>query len=300
MAPPEVGRSAPEARCRPSVDAVYRIIFTALGNIGHFHFKSTVNGDAYTLAADAKIDTTIFDYRGNMSSNGAVPSRTPRPVDYKFNYKQKTFLKKKKLKALNIAFNDGAVSKVTFTPRDELSAKAVPVTPEQLKSVLDPLSGVMALSLTDITKPCSQKLPIYDGKQRFDLVFTPKGRSGGDHVCGVRLVPISGHKPGEGAASVIKGDIVLVMRPVPKANVAIPYRADCADHRRHRRAHLRAGRHHHAGPAALRTALIAGQLPPSNRQRASGRLQCALVSRCAASIMRLISANVSAMPLPET
>ncbi|MEO8420303.1 MAG: DUF3108 domain-containing protein [Hyphomicrobium sp.] len=207
-----------------SVDAVYRISFTALGNIGNFHFKSTVNGDAYTLAADAKIDTTIFDYRGNMSSNGAVPSRTPRPVDYKFNYKQKTFLKKKKLKALNIAFNDGAVSKVTFTPRDELSGKAVPVTPEQLKSVLDPLSGVMALSLTDITKPCSQKLPIYDGKQRFDLVFTPKGRSGGDHVCGVRLVPISGHKPGEGAASVIKGDIVLIMRPVPKANVVIPFR----------------------------------------------------------------------------
>ncbi len=62
-----------------SVDAVYRISFTALGNIGNFHFKSTVNGDAYTLAADAKIDTTIFDYRGNMSSNGAVPSRTPTP-----------------------------------------------------------------------------------------------------------------------------------------------------------------------------------------------------------------------------
>jgi hypothetical protein len=40
----------------------------------------------------------------------------------------------------------------------------------------------------------------------------------------VRLVPISGHKPGEGAASVVKGDIVLVMRPVPKANIAIPYR----------------------------------------------------------------------------
>ena len=67
-----------------------------------------VNGEAYALTADAKIDTAIFDYRGNMSSNGAVPSRTPHPVDYKFNYKQKTFLKKKKVKALNIAFNGGA------------------------------------------------------------------------------------------------------------------------------------------------------------------------------------------------
>ena len=69
--------------------------------------------------------------------------------------------------------------------------------------MLDPLSGVMALSLTDIASPCDQKLPIYDGKQRFDLVFTPLAPlPARDHVCDVRLVPISGHKPGEGADSV--------------------------------------------------------------------------------------------------
>jgi len=91
--------------------------------------------------------------------------------------------------------------------------------------VLDPLSGVMALSLGNIAKPCEQKLPIFDGKQRFDLVFSPTGRSkGADQVCRVRLVPISGHKKGEGAGSVIAGDIEVVMRPVPKANILIPYR----------------------------------------------------------------------------
>ena len=207
-----------------TVDAVYRINFTALGDIGHFHFKSTINGDAYALVAGAKINAAIFKYDGDMSSGGALVSLVTRPTTYNFSYRQKTLLKKKKKKSLSIAFNGPAVSNVTFVPPEDVSEKAIPVTSDQLKRVLDPLSGVMALSLADLANPCDQKLPIYDGKQRFDIVFTPKGRAGADHVCNVRLVPISGHKPGGGAASVINGNIELVLRPVPKANVVIPYR----------------------------------------------------------------------------
>lgn len=218
---PAVG--APKGTLPVNVDAVYRVSFTALGDIGHFHFNSQIDGDAYALAADAKIDTAILDYRGNMASRGAVAGSTisTQPADYTFNYKQKIFLRKKKVKSLNIAFAGPAVSKVT--PYDPLSPKAIPVTPEQLKNVLDPLSGVMALSLGNLSNPCSQKLPIYDGKQRFDIIFTPARRAGADHVCNVRLVPISGHKPGEGSTSVVSGKIELVMRPVPKANIVIPY-----------------------------------------------------------------------------
>lgn len=206
-----------------NVDAVYRVNFTALGDIGHFRFNSKVDGDAYTLSAEAKIDTTIFDYRGNMASKGAVTPTgiSTQPADYTYVYKQKTFLKKKKVKTLNISFTGPAVSKVT--PEDPLSPQAIRVTSEQLKNVLDPLSGVMALSIGNISDPCAQKLPIYDGKQRFDVVFTPVRRAGADHVCNVRLVPISGHKPGEGSTSIVNGKIELVMRPVPKANIAIPY-----------------------------------------------------------------------------
>jgi hypothetical protein len=207
-----------------TVDAVYRISFTGLGDIGHFHFNSQVNGDTYALVADGKIDTAIFDYRGDMKSRGSViaTGTGTQPADYTYNYKQKTLLKKKKLRNLNITFNGPAVASVT--PPETMSAPYVLVTSEQLKNVLDPLSGVMALSMGNLANPCAQKLPIYDGKQRFDLVFTPKSRAGADHVCDVKLVPISGHKPGGGAGSVINGNIELVMRPVPNANVAIPYK----------------------------------------------------------------------------
>jgi len=215
---------AAESPLPTTVDAVYRINFTALGDIGHFHFKSTVSGDAYTLVADGKIDTAIFDYRGDMKSRGSViaTGTGTQPADYTYNYKQKTFLKKKRLKNLNITFNGPAVA--TVTPPENLSSPYILVKSEHLRNVLDPLSGVMALSIGNLANPCAQKLPIYDGKQRFDLVFTPKGKAGSDHVCNVKLVPVSGHKPGEGAGSVVNGNIELVMRPVPNANVAIPYK----------------------------------------------------------------------------
>jgi len=210
------------------VSALYRVSFGLLGEIGYFRFKSVIDGKAYILAAEAKIDTAVFDYSGVMSSTGAVLSAVTKPLGYKFRYKQKAILGKKKVRSLDIAFKNSSVTDVTFVPpEDREKDKIVPVTSEQLKNVLDPLSGVMALSLGNIDKPCDQTLPIFDGKERFNLVFAPTGHSVGaaaDQVCRVRLVPISGHKKGEGASSVISGNIEVIMRRVRKANILIPYR----------------------------------------------------------------------------
>lgn len=210
------------------VQAVYRISFGLLGEIGTFHFTSDIKNDAYTLTAKAKIDTAVFDYAGFMSSTGSVVSASAMPADYSFRYKQKAVLGKKKKKALSIAFDRQGVKDVSFVPPERPHPKAVPVTEQQLQKVLDPLSGVMALSLGNLDRPCEQRLPIFDGKQRFDLVFTPTARrateSGGGWLCHARLIPISGHKKGEGQDSVINGDIEVVLRPVPRANILIPYR----------------------------------------------------------------------------
>lgn len=217
-----------DPRVLPSqVSALYRISFGLLGEIGAFQFKSTIDGDTYALAANAKIDTAVFDYSGAMSSNGSVQASVAKPDGYQFSYKQKAVLGKKKIRSLNIAFDPSGVKDVTFVPPDEPSNKAIPVTREHLRSALDPLTGVMALSLGNIKRPCEQKLQIFDGKQRFDLLFSPTGRRDGPgpgQVCRVRLVPISGHKPGEGSDSVISGNIEVVLRPIPKANILIPYR----------------------------------------------------------------------------
>ena len=209
------------------VNALYKIRFGLLGEIGTFQFKSHIDGETYTLSADAKIDTTVFDYLGSMTSSGAVHASHATPADYEFRYRQKVLLGKKKAKSLSIAFDDAGAKGVTFVPPDPPSNKVIPVTKEQLLRTLDPLTGVMALSLADIDRPCDQTLPIFDGKQRFDLIFTPTGRTEGnghDQVCNVRFVPISGYKPGEGSDSVISGNIEVTLRAIPKAHILIPSR----------------------------------------------------------------------------
>ena len=228
LASPTAQSASAAPRTLPAqVSATYKISFTVLGDIGTFRFSSSIDGDAYALAADATIDTAVFDYNGVMASTGSVLAAITKPGDYKFRYKQKALLGKKKKRSLNIVFDGAGVTGVNFAPPDPPSNKAIPVTEAQLRNVLDPLSGVMALSLGDAAHPCDQKIPIYDGKQRFDLIFTPAGPSTGpnaDQLCHVRLVPISGHKPGEGTDRVINGQIEVVLRPVPKANILIPYR----------------------------------------------------------------------------
>ena len=49
----------------------------------------------------------------------------------------------------------------------------VPVTEADLRSVLDPLSGLIFAGDSNV---CPSRLPIYDGESRMDLVLTPKGR----------------------------------------------------------------------------------------------------------------------------
>ena len=89
--------AAAEPRVLPSqVHAVYRISFGLLGEIGAFNFKSAIDGDSYTLSADAKIDTTVFDYKGSMQSSGLVEKAdATRPGGYQFSYRQKALLGKK-------------------------------------------------------------------------------------------------------------------------------------------------------------------------------------------------------------
>jgi Protein of unknown function (DUF3108) len=209
------------------VVASYKITFGLLGNIGSFRFRSDVNGEAYNLSADAKIDTAVFDYNGVMTSIGSVFSAVTKPSHYTFQFKQKAFLSSSKSKSLGIGFDPTGVRDVRWAPPDDFPGGFIPATKEQLRNVLDPLTGVMSLSVGDTARPCDRRLPIFDGRQRFDLVFTPASRPVSpvaDQVCHVKMIPISGYKPGEGSESVISGTIEVVLRPVPKANIIIPYR----------------------------------------------------------------------------
>ena len=78
-------------------------------------------------------------------------------------------------------------------------------------------------------------IPIFDGKERFDLLFSrkgemrvteqaPSGQPGVAHVCRVRYLLIAGHKiDGDTKFMAANDAIEVALRPVPSANVFVPY-----------------------------------------------------------------------------
>jgi hypothetical protein len=115
------------------------------------------------------------------------------------------------------------------------SAPIIPLREHHLQGVVDPLSAIMMLSRGAAADPCDRRIPIFDGKERFDLLFSrkgdirvteqsPSGQPGFAHVCRVRYLPIAGHKIDSDTKYMAANDAIEVaLRPVPSANVFVPY-----------------------------------------------------------------------------
>jgi hypothetical protein len=217
------------------VQAVYRIGFGGL-DLGNFEFNSTLNGSTYTLSGQAQITAVFgaYEWKGQSRSAGAVAATGPRPASYAFNFKNQS-----KVGAVQMGFADNSINKLSVEPPSHPHPTTVPVKPEHLKDVLDPLSAVMALTRAPSVRvagsnPCARRLAIFDGKQRFDLVFGFKrtadlgelGIKGQPRavVCRVRYVPIAGYRPNEETVQMSQQTGIEVwMVPMADANMFVPY-----------------------------------------------------------------------------
>lgn len=221
------------ARDWPSqVRAVYVITFGGF-ELGKFVFSAEVRAGKYWLNGDAKLSAVFgaFKWRGLSSSKGRIGAGRPLPVAYDFAYKSNS-----KRGRIGLEFNRGAVRKISTIPPVGPSKKRVPLKPKHLVGVLDPMSAVMALTRHTNGNPCQRKIAIFDGKQRFDLVLSFKGRRPINNrkgyglesyafVCRVRYVPIAGHKWNKGTRFMANSKSIEVwLVRAPKARVFLPYK----------------------------------------------------------------------------
>lgn len=219
------------------ISATYGIYMSGW-KLGKFRFQSTFNGNQYKLLGKTEIKPPIiglfFDWRGRVSSTGSVKGSEATPKAYSFSFRSNS-----KSGKLNMAFTDGAVTKVVERPRKGLSRKHIPVEPAHLRGVLDPLSALMMFQRksNSLRSACDKTIPVYDGKQRFDLRLSYKGRSrvtraqtgaysGPVVVCRVKYRPISGYKPSNKTVRSMarSNDIELWLIPVRGSNIFVPYR----------------------------------------------------------------------------
>jgi Protein of unknown function (DUF3108) len=218
------------------VDAVYKIHFSGL-DLGEFTYSSRVQQNSYSATSNAQISAMFgaYEWKGQSRSAGTTVDAGPKPASYAFNFKNQS-----KIGSVSMAFTGNAVTNVSAVPPIERKPGTIEVKDTHLKDVLDPLSAVMALTRAASAgkvagvNPCARRIPIFDGKQRFDLVFSPKRTaplaeigSKSPHmafVCRVKYVPIAGYRMNEDMRQMQQATGIEVwMVPLAEANVFVPY-----------------------------------------------------------------------------
>lgn len=210
------------------VDAHYKITLNGF-DVGTLHYASAVEGSTYTLSSDVRLSFLLgaFQWKGVSRTVGTSTSKALSPTGFNFD-----FASTLKDGAIRMGFDKGNVRSVSIDPPSPPAEGTVPVQSQHLKGVLDPLSAIMSLTQGASGNPCTRKVAIFDGKQRFNLELAYRrqedlggGQAGTGTVCMVRYIPIAGYKASpETQALAANTGIEIVFRPVPSADLMVPHR----------------------------------------------------------------------------
>jgi hypothetical protein len=223
--------ASPAAGWPAVVRASYEVSFNGF-YVGTFDFEAQTEEQSYSLTGNAQLTLLLgaFTWTGETRAFGLFANQAPKPAAFSFDFKANS-----KTGSTKVDFNNGAVLDVRHNPKPPPKGDVVPVREQHLKGVLDPLSAIMVIANYSSPDPCDRRLPIFDGKERFDLVMSykgemkvneqqPSGQPAMAHVCKVKYRPIAGHKPDTENSYMATTDAIEVsLRPIPSANVLIPY-----------------------------------------------------------------------------
>jgi len=211
--------------------AQYEVNFNGF-NVGTLEFVSQAEQQSYTLVANAKLSVLlgVITWDGQTRSFGMIAKEALKPAAFTLDFRANS-----RSGSTRVGFDDGAVTKIAHLPPPIVHPETIPLRADHLKGVVDPLSAVMVLSRGSSTNPCERRIPIFDGRERFDLLFSykgemkvteqlPSGQPGIAFICKVRYLPIAGHKvDSETKFMAANNEIEVALRPIPAANVFVPY-----------------------------------------------------------------------------
>ncbi len=162
-------------------------------------FRSQFDGERYTITGSlrsAGLVDIFSSTRGTTSVSGIVSRARLRATAYTVTYQSG-----KRSRHIDVAFRDGNVVKASMTPARKQPKNWVPVSRDDMRAVLDPISGLI---IPEGDRVCPKTLPIFDGESRLDLKLSAKGTrpfsttgfKGEAVVCGIRFIPRSGYRKG--------------------------------------------------------------------------------------------------------
>ena len=182
--------------------------------------------------------------RGAATARGQVQDAKVVPTAYAINTRSGS-----KGRVIRIALAGGTVSQLMIDPPPSPQRRIVPVTDADTRGIVDPLSAVImpVAGSGEALSPasCDRKLPVFDGRQRYDVTLRydrmetakpdrsenadPKAGGGYDGalvVCKASYRAIAGHRPDRENVTFMENnkDMEVWLAPVTGSRVLMPWK----------------------------------------------------------------------------
>jgi hypothetical protein len=205
--------------------------------IGRGNWVIEVSEDKFSATASGGtfgIMRVINAGRGNSIAQGTLSGGQLVPMTY-----AATITNDKRIDDVRMVFSGGGVKDLSVEPPLGPSADRIPVTDADRRNVYDPMTATIdpVGGNGDPVSPqaCHAKVPVFDGRMRYDLrsefkrmeiVKAEKGYQGPAVVCAVYFVPISGYVPDRYAIKYLAAlrDAEVWLAPILGTRIVVPYR----------------------------------------------------------------------------
>lgn len=224
--------AATAAKADGHTEIRYAVSFAGV-SVGQGALAIEVNSEGYSASGSGAV-TGILQIlapgKGTASARGRFAGGRVLPATF-----TTTSESGERWEDIRLSMQNGAVKEATvLPPRVSTSKDRVKVTEEHLKNVLDPMSAALmpvpgSGSLSG-PEACNRTLPVYDGRMRYNLVFSfdrtealkdIKGVSGPLAVCKVNYVPVAGHRESK-TKNIAEQKIVVWLAPVSDTRILVP------------------------------------------------------------------------------
>jgi hypothetical protein len=165
----------------------------------------------------------IVEFINQVNGNGQVDGvidNIYRPTNYLYKY-----TRKKKEKYVEMSYSNNAVEKIINLPKVDKSQLSI-VSDDMLVGTIDPSSFFLNLLDYDKTEECKNKFKIFDGKRRYDVVFTNITKNNNSIECDANQIRLGGYKKDEKVSDVFAAsDYIKVIYSENNNNDFIGYEA---------------------------------------------------------------------------
>ena len=224
------------ANAQGRLEARYSVTIAGIP-IGQGVWIADIAEDQYSTAASGRVSgiaRALSDGEGSGAARGRVNAGRLLPSTYAI-----TVVADRRPDEIRMAFAGGAVKELRVDPPTPYSPDRVPLTEAHHRGVMDPLSaGLVYVGGTgDVITPdvCRRTVPIFDGRQRYDLalafkrmdqVKADRGYEGPVVVCMVSYQPLAGHRPDRPAVRQLteSRDMDIWFAPIAGTRFLAPFR----------------------------------------------------------------------------